>query len=91
MKAGTEAWGRKRLSQIVKLVARILGALVLLAMALFCAFGFFASFEPGYGWIWKVGYVALGCGFLAGAAVLVRLAFGGMSDTQPSGEGQSTL
>lgn len=54
------------------ILARILGALVLLALFLFCAFGFLASFEPGNGLIWKVGYGALACGFLVGAVVLVR-------------------
>jgi hypothetical protein len=62
---------RKR-AQVMKILARILGALVLLAMALFCAFGFLASFEPGNGLIWKLGYGALACGFLVGAVALFR-------------------
>ena len=44
---------------------------MLLAMVLFCAFGFFASFEPGNGLIWKLGYGALACGFLVGAVALL--------------------
>jgi hypothetical protein len=59
----------RRLGQILRMLARILAALVLLAIALFCAFGFLASFEPGNGLIWKVGYGALGCGFLFGAVL----------------------
>ncbi len=72
MNTGEHGHEVRKLSQILKLLARILGALVLLAMALFCVFGFFASFEPGFGLIWKVGYGALGCGFLVGAVALVR-------------------
>lgn len=62
----------RRFAQILKLLARILAALVLLAMALFCAFGFLASFEPGNGILWKFGYGALACGFLVGAVALLR-------------------
>jgi hypothetical protein len=60
----------RRLGQILRMLARILAALVLLAMACFCVFGFLASFEPGNGLIWKVGYGALACGFLIGAVAL---------------------
>jgi hypothetical protein len=63
----------RRLGQILSMLARILAALVLLAMALFCAFGFLASFAPGYGLIWKVGYGAVGCVFLVGAMALFRV------------------
>jgi len=45
---------------------------VLLSIALFCVFGFLASFEPGNGWLWKAGYGALGCGCLTGAVALLR-------------------
>ena len=63
------------LGQILRMVARILAALVLLAIALFCVFGFLASFEPSNGLMWKVGYGTLACGFLVGAIVMVRAAF----------------
>jgi hypothetical protein len=66
--------GMRKRTRILKILARILGALVLLAMALGCAFGFLASFEPGNGSIWKVGYGALICGFLVGAVALLRSA-----------------
>ena len=56
----------------MKILARILGALVLLAISFFCVFGLLASFEPGNGLIWKVGYGALACGFLVGAVALFR-------------------
>ena len=52
---------------------RILGALALIAIALFCGFGFLASFEPGNGWQWKAGYGALGCICLFVALALLRL------------------
>lgn len=50
-------------------------ALILLAFALFCVFGFLASFEPGADW-WgfKVGYAALGLTSLAAASWLIRRA-----------------
>ena len=53
-------------------VARIIGVLALLAIAAFCAFGFLASFEPGNGWEWKLGYGAVGCGCLVGVVALLR-------------------
>ena len=59
-------------AQNLKILARILGALVLLAMALSCAFGFLASFEPGNGLIWKLGYGGLTCGLLVGAVAVLR-------------------
>jgi magnesium-transporting ATPase (P-type) len=57
---------------IMKTLARIIGALALLAIALFGVFGFLASFEPGNGLQWKLGYAALGCGCLFGALALFR-------------------
>lgn len=60
----------KRSYHVMQILGRILGALALLAVALFCVFGFLASFEPGNGLQWKIGYAALGCGCLTGAVVL---------------------
>jgi hypothetical protein len=57
--------------RVLRILARIFGALVLLAFALFCVFGFLASFEPGNGWQWKAGYGALGCACLFGAVTLL--------------------
>jgi len=84
MDAGKQGSNLPKLGPVLKILARILGALVLLAMALFCVFGFFASFEPGNGLIWKVGYAALGCGFLVGA---VALALGGRKHGAERDEG----
>jgi hypothetical protein len=56
-----------RLFRAGQILARILGSLALLALGLFCAFGFLASFEPGNGVQWRIGYGLLGCGCLAGA------------------------
>jgi hypothetical protein len=61
----------KTVFRLLRILARILGALVLLAFALFCGFGFLASFEPGNGWQWKAGYGALGCACLFGAVTLL--------------------
>jgi uncharacterized membrane protein len=54
-----------------KTLARIVGAFMLLALALFCLFGFLASFEPGNGLLWKAGYGALACGCFAMAVALL--------------------
>ena len=61
-----------RLAKVLRIAGRILLALVSLAIALFCGFGFLDSFEPGNGLIWKIGYGALACGFFAGAVLFVR-------------------
>lgn len=50
----------------------ILGALALLAIALFCGFGFLRSFEPRNGWEWKARYGTLGCIRLFVAVALLR-------------------
>jgi hypothetical protein len=60
------------LFHVLQITVRILAALALLAIALFCSFGFLASFEPGNGFLWKAGYAALGCGCMTGAFVLFR-------------------
>jgi hypothetical protein len=56
----------------MKTILRIVGSLALLAIALFCAFGFIASFEPGNGWPWKVVYGVLFFGCLVGVVALLR-------------------
>jgi hypothetical protein len=61
----------KTVFRVLRILARILGALVLLAFAVFCGFGFLASFEPGNGWQWKAGYGALVCACLIGAVTLL--------------------
>jgi hypothetical protein len=53
-------------------LARILGALALIAIAMFCVFGFIVSFEPGAGLPRRVGYGVLGCGCLMAAGALLR-------------------
>ncbi|MGP8200912.1 MAG: hypothetical protein ACLQU4_15575 [Limisphaerales bacterium] len=62
----------KRLFHVMLVMARILGAFALLVIALFCVFGFLASFEPGNEWPWKAGYGALGCCCLTGAVALLH-------------------
>jgi hypothetical protein len=56
----------------MKTILRILAGLALLAVACFCVFGFFASFEPGNGLLWKVVYGALFLGCLFGVVALFR-------------------
>ena len=64
----------RRSTELFKFLVHLLGAVVLLALGLFSAFGFLPSFEPGNGFVWKVGYGALTCACLAGAVALVRRA-----------------
>lgn len=59
---------------VLRFLSRILGASAVVALGLFCGFGFLASFEPGNGLAWKVICGALMCGFLAGAFALGRSA-----------------
>ena len=69
-----DKWGPdvRRPAQVLKFLIRVLGVVVLLALGLFCLFGFLASFEPGNGWEWKAIYGALFCASFGGAANLVR-------------------
>jgi hypothetical protein len=62
----------KRSLPVMQTLARIFGALAMLAIALFCVFGFLAPFEPGNGFLWKVVYGAVGCAFMTGAVALSR-------------------
>ena len=54
--------------------AQIVGAIGLLGIFLFCAFGFLASFEPSAtsNVPWKLGYAALGLFCLCGASLLLK-------------------
>ena len=61
-----------RFFRAMQTLARVSAALALLAIALFCAFGFLAAFEPGNGWFWKLGYGALGCLCVTAAVGLLR-------------------
>jgi len=54
-------------------LARVFGAIALLAVASFCVFGFLASFEPPTWVEFQAGYAALGCGCLMGVAALLGL------------------
>ena len=61
----------KRINPIL-IGCRLLGALALIAITLFCAFGFMASFEPP-NWVpYQAGYGTFGCGCLIGALVLLH-------------------
>jgi hypothetical protein len=64
--------GLWRPTQVLTCLICIVGAVLLLALGLFCGFGFLASFEPGNGLEWKAAYGALSCLLLAGAIASVR-------------------
>jgi peptidoglycan/LPS O-acetylase OafA/YrhL len=73
LKSITETGGHraKRINPIV-IGCRLLGALALIAITLFCVFGFKASFEPP-NWVpYQAGYGTFGCGCLIGAMVLLH-------------------
>jgi len=63
----------KALTTALDLVVRLISGTLLLGVSAFCVFGFLASFEPGNGALFKIGYGALGSGCLVGAIhLLVR-------------------
>jgi hypothetical protein len=61
----------KALTTSLDLVVRLISATLLLCVSAFCVFGFLASFEPGNGALFKIGYGALGSGCLVGAIHLL--------------------
>jgi Na+/proline symporter len=61
----------KALTLRVELLGRLISTVALLCVSAFCVFGFLASFEPGNGLLWKVGYGVLGCGCLTSAIRLL--------------------
>ena len=58
-------------ASVLSMAARVLGALTLVAMSLFCGYGFLESFEPGNGLMWKLGYGMLACGLVLEAMALL--------------------
>jgi len=52
------------------ILVQITCGLIMLAVSLFCVYGFLASFEPGNGWECKAGYGLLGSSCLSVAAIL---------------------
>ena len=59
----------------MKLLVAILGSLILLAVAAFCAFGFMATFEPTDRatefLVFRIGYAVVGIGCLVGVVLLI--------------------
>lgn len=56
----------------MKLLVATLGSIVLLAVAVFCLFGFLATFEPTDNALaFRVGYTVIGLGCLVGAGLLL--------------------
>jgi hypothetical protein len=69
--AASRVLGDKRINPII-VGCRLLGALALIAIALFCVFGFLASFEPANWLSYQTGYGILGCSCLIGAMAMLR-------------------
>jgi hypothetical protein len=61
----------KTLTYTSELTVRLASGVVLFGISAFCVFGFLASFEPGNGAMWKVGYGVLGCVCMIGALLLL--------------------
>ena len=63
----------------MRIVAAIIGSLILLPIAAFCLFGFAATFEaadqPGMFMAFRVGYTVIGLGCLAGILALIANCF----------------
>lgn len=57
--------------KIFKQALKNLAGLPLLCVTAFCVFGFLASFEPGNGLQWQLGYGTFACGSLVGAIALL--------------------
>ncbi|MCA9115617.1 MAG: hypothetical protein KDA79_11070 [Planctomycetaceae bacterium] len=62
----------------MKLLVAVAGSLLLLAVAAFCVFGFLATFEPtdrtASHMVFRIGYIVIGTGSVAGAGFLVASA-----------------
>jgi hypothetical protein len=61
------------MSNQVRVAAKLLGAILLVSLALFCGYGFLASFEPGFGKfpnVFHAVYGAVGAAALMGAVWL---------------------
>lgn len=55
----------------MRLIARLITALMLLAVAAFCGFGYLATFEPPGFLMMRVVYAVLGGAFAAGAGLVL--------------------
>ena len=53
-------------------VMRIIAGALLLSFGAFCSYGFLASFEPGIGYMWKLGYAFLVLVCIYGGYKLIR-------------------
>lgn len=58
----------------MKILLAMIGSVLLLAVAAFCAFGFLATFEPGDFMVFRVGYAVVGLGCVAGAIAIIAKA-----------------
>ena len=62
----------------MRIVAAIIGSLILLPIAAFCVFGFMATFEPDESvefMVFRIGYTVIGLGCLAGIIALIANCF----------------
>ena len=63
----------------MRVIVAIIGSLILLPVAAFCVFGFMATFEPTDRTVefmaFRIGYVLIGLGCLAGIVVLIAGCF----------------
>ena len=68
----------------MKILVAIVGSLLLLAVAAFCAFGFMATFEPtdrtAEFLAFRIGYAVIGVGCFIGVVVLLVRAIGKRHD-----------
>jgi len=68
----------------MKLLFAILGSLLLLAIAAFCAFGFMASFEPTANALaFRIGYAVVGVACLVSVVLLIVSAMRRRSGNPP--------
>lgn len=65
------------MSAQIRIAAKLVGAILLVGLTLFCGYGFLASFEPGFGKfpnVFHAFYGVIGVAALVGAVWLVRSA-----------------
>jgi hypothetical protein len=59
------------MSSQIRVAAKLLGAILLVSVALFCGYGFLASYELGFPNVWHAIYAAAGVAAVIGAVWLI--------------------
>lgn len=71
------------MSSQIRVAVRVVGAILLVGLTLFCGFGFLASFEPGFGTFPNVFHALYGAAGVLAVAGAVWLVIPVCKRTQP--------